>query len=80
MRDHKPKTTAVIPPRLRLLDERELVAMGVAGSVHTLRSWRTQHRGPKFIKVGSMVRYRLSDVETFLNSLPAGGTGVKVSA
>ena len=29
----------------------------------TLRNWRTAGKGPKYIKVSNLVRYRLSDVE-----------------
>jgi hypothetical protein len=77
----KSASVADIPARLQLLDENQVVAMGVCSSVHTLRSWRHEGRGPKFIKVeGTLVRYRLSDIEAFLNSLPGGGAGVKVSA
>jgi hypothetical protein len=47
--------------------------MGIAGSVHTLRDWRKRGKGPRFVKVGSSVRYRLTDIEEFVNSLPAGG-------
>jgi hypothetical protein len=62
-----------IPTDCKFLDDDDLVDMGVAGSVNTLRSWRSQGRGPKFIKVGKLVRYRLSDVEAFMDSLPTGG-------
>jgi hypothetical protein len=60
---------------LTLLDETRLVEMGIAGSVHTLRDWRKRGKGPRFTRVGSLVRYRLSDVEEFVNSLPTGGSG-----
>jgi predicted DNA-binding transcriptional regulator AlpA len=32
----------------------------------TLRWWRAQGKGPSFVKVGSLVRYRLSAVEEWL--------------
>jgi len=31
-------------------------------------------RGPRFIKVGALVRYRAEDLEQWLETLPAGGT------
>jgi len=33
-----------------------------------LRKWRREGRGPRFIRVGRLVRYRLADVEEFLES------------
>ena len=36
-------------------------------SKRTLQAWRVQGRGPKFIKVGRSVRYRLEDLQTFVN-------------
>jgi predicted DNA-binding transcriptional regulator AlpA len=35
-------------------------------SVLTLRRWRSQGKGPRFLKLGGAVRYRLSDVEAWL--------------
>ena len=32
----------------------------------TLNKWRSRRRGPKYLKVGGRVRYRASDLETFL--------------
>ena len=34
-------------------------------SPRTLEQWRWQGRGPKFLKVGARVIYRLEDVEAF---------------
>lgn len=39
-------------------------------SVNTLRDWRTDRKGPKFIKLGkvgtrSKVRYKVSDIEAY---------------
>ena len=34
----------------------------------TLAVWRTQGRGPAFVKLGRSVRYRRVDVEQFINS------------
>lgn len=35
-------------------------------SVHTLRSWRRQTRGPAFVKLGTRVVYRRSAIDDFL--------------
>lgn len=31
----------------------------------TLEQWRWQGRGPQFVKLGRLVRYRLADLEAF---------------
>lgn len=45
-------------------------------SLACLRRWRLERRGPQFIKMGSRVRYRPQDLETWLESLPTGGSQV----
>jgi predicted DNA-binding transcriptional regulator AlpA len=42
-------------------------------SVACVRRWRLERRGPRFLKIGSLVRYRPDDVEDWLNARPAGG-------
>ncbi len=51
----------------------EQVAKQLSVSVASLRRWRLLNRGPKFLKVGSLVRYRPDDVERWLGELPTGG-------
>jgi predicted DNA-binding transcriptional regulator AlpA len=36
-------------------------------SKRTLQDWRVRGCGPKFVKVGRSVRYRLEDVQAFVN-------------
>jgi excisionase family DNA binding protein len=48
-----------------LLDEEKL-AEWLMLPVGTLANWRYQGRGPRFVKVGRHVRYRRSDVESWL--------------
>lgn len=43
-------------------------------SIASLRRWRLERRGPLFIKVGSLVRYRPEDLEFWLAALPTGGS------
>jgi excisionase family DNA binding protein len=73
--DSKPKLSIVRPsPTFArpedlvskdLVGEVELAArLGVSRS--TLQSWRYSGRGPRFIKIGRLVRYRNTDVEAFL--------------
>ena len=42
-------------------------------SVATLRRWRLEKRGPMFVKVGSLVRYRPEDLDSWVATLPTGG-------
>jgi excisionase family DNA binding protein len=55
------------------LTEKE-VAQQISVSLASLRRWRLMRRGPRFVKVGSLVRYRPEDLEQWMASLPAGGT------
>ena len=55
------------------LTEKE-VAEQIKVSLASLRRWRLLQRGPRFIKVGALVRYRAEDLEQWLETLPAGGT------
>ena len=55
------------------LTEKE-VAKQISVSLASLRRWRLEHRGPPFVKVGALVRYRPEDLEQWMQTLPAGGT------
>ena len=44
------------------------LATKVKVSTRTLQDWRSKGVGPKWIKVGKVVRYRASDVAAWLNS------------
>jgi predicted DNA-binding transcriptional regulator AlpA len=55
-----------------LLNETE-VAKKLHVSLACLRRWRLEKRGPKFIKIGQLVRYRPEDLEDWLRALPTGG-------
>lgn len=37
-------------------------------SVNTLNRWRWDGRGPRYLKLGSAVRYRLSDLDAFIEA------------
>ncbi|HTB13997.1 MAG TPA: helix-turn-helix domain-containing protein [Bryobacteraceae bacterium] len=59
-----------------LLKERDLQRItGV--SLATIRRWRLLRQGPRFLKLGSAVRYRREDVDAWLASRPTGGTDVR---
>lgn len=49
-----------------LLNEAE-VELQFGFSRPWLRSCRLERRGPRFIKLGRMVRYRLKDIEAYLS-------------
>ena len=62
-----------------LIDEKELARL-IRVSIPTLRYWRSEGKGPRFRKVGQLVRYAPSDVSAWLNSRPSGGKVVDALA
>jgi excisionase family DNA binding protein len=54
------------------LNEQE-VSKRLNVSVATLRRWRLEKRGPMFVKIGSLVRYRPEDLDSWVSALPTGG-------
>jgi len=42
-------------------------------SVASVRRWRLLRQGPRYLKIGSAVRYKPEDVSAWLESRPAGG-------
>ncbi len=59
--------------RTQLLDERAVAGL-LTVSIGTLRRWRLFQRGPRFVRLGRLVRYRTDDVKIWLDSQPSGGT------
>jgi hypothetical protein len=57
-----------------LLTETE-VAKQLRVSLAALRRWRVEGRGPRFIKVSSLVRYRPEELEEWVAAQPVGGSG-----
>jgi predicted DNA-binding transcriptional regulator AlpA len=53
-----------------LLNEHE-VSKICAIQVATLRKWRTLRRGPRFLKIGALVRYRPDDISAWIDSQAA---------
>ena len=68
-----------MPIMQNCLTEKE-VAQQISVSLASLRRWRLAQRGPRFIKVGALVRYRPEDLEQWLENLPAGGTAPQPQA
>ena len=54
-----------------LIDEVAL-AMRLGVSRSTLQSWRYAGRGPRFIKLGRLIRYRTIDVDAYLQAHTRG--------
>jgi hypothetical protein len=57
---------------LNLLTEID-VAERLQVSLASVRRWRLAKRGPIFVKVGALVRYRPEDLESWIVALPKGG-------
>jgi predicted DNA-binding transcriptional regulator AlpA len=43
-------------------------------SVHTLKKWRSENKGPRYVKIERLVRYRYEDVLDWINSRVTEGT------
>ena len=52
---------------LRLLTDAEVSAI-TGWAIQTLRKRRMRREGPPWLKIGSAVRYRLADVEAYLDA------------
>ena len=55
-----------------LMTETE-VAKRLNVSLASVRRWRLERRGPTFVKVSALVRYRPEDLDAWLSELPTGG-------
>ncbi len=64
-----------MPANTKLYTEQD-VAEQLHISLASLRRWRLEKRGPRFIKVGSLVRYRPEDLEEWLLEQPTGGGSI----
>jgi predicted DNA-binding transcriptional regulator AlpA len=56
----------------RLLNEHE-VARITGLSVASVRRWRLLRQGPRYLKIGSAVRYKPEDITAWLECRPTGG-------
>ncbi len=55
-----------------LLNEYDVARM-TGLSVASVRRWRLFRQGPRYLKIGAAVRYRLEDVNAWLERCPSGG-------
>jgi hypothetical protein len=46
----------------------KIAAEKIGVAVQTLRNWRHQRRGPAYLKLGRSVRYRLDDLNKFMEN------------
>jgi predicted DNA-binding transcriptional regulator AlpA len=70
----QPETT----PICGLMNEGQVAQM-LGISVASLRRWRLLRKGPKYVKLGSAVRYPANDVNAWIATRPTGGEQVKVA-
>jgi hypothetical protein len=61
------------------LDQKQLACRWLM-SPRTLEQWRWQGKGPKYLKIGAKVVYRLEDVESFESESLRLNTTASVSA
>lgn len=61
----------------RLLDQRAMSEM-VGITTKTAETWRTRGFGPSYIKVGSLVKYRPSDVRAWMDRRTVNSTCQKL--
>ncbi len=60
-----------------LLDQKSMCnVLGI--TTKTAEAWRTRGFGPRFVKVGSLVRYRKSDIHAWVNSRAVKSTSQKL--
>jgi predicted DNA-binding transcriptional regulator AlpA len=64
-----------VTPLEHLLTEHD-VAFFVGVSVASVRRWRTLGTGPAYLKIGSAVRYKPSDVAGWLDAQQARGSNL----
>jgi len=62
-----------------LLTQRQAAAL-LCLSERTLERFRVSGVGPKFVRMGKSVRYRLSDVEAWIASRVVGSTSEQTAA
>jgi predicted DNA-binding transcriptional regulator AlpA len=67
-----PNLTIALPATADELIDESVLATRLSVSRSTLQSWRYGGRGPRFIKLGRMVRYRNADVDAYLRANTRG--------
>ncbi len=57
---------------IRLITEKDL-ATALVMRPQSLADWRHRGQGPRYLKLGHLVRYQVADVQDWLNTLGTGG-------
>ena len=57
---------------IRLITEKDL-ATALVMRPQSLADWRHRGQGPRYLKLGHLVRYQVGDVQTWLTTLSKGG-------
>lgn len=67
-----PAAASTTVPRLALTSTDAAAAIGIDPG--TLRNWRSQGRGPRYVRIGgNKVLYRVADLESWLDAAQAAG-------
>lgn len=61
---------------MHLLNEGE-VAQLLQCTKSALRRWRREGRGPRFVRLGRLIRYSPTDLEEFIEQNSVGGAQLK---
>lgn len=64
-------STHVDPPRLSVKPTAAAEMLGLSRG--TLANWRAEGRGPRYIKSGRQILYRVKDLDAWLNAQPTIG-------
>lgn len=59
-------TAVAVTPADPLFDQREAAAYCHVGCPRTFAEWRRLRKGPRYVKLGSLVRYRRSDLDAWI--------------
>lgn len=70
-------TTTQNQPAIRQLLNNDATADLIGASRRTLPVWRVQGKGPKFIKIGKLVRYELAEIEAWIRANTHSNTSRK---
>lgn len=62
-----------LPFKINLMDSVQL-ADYLTNKPNTIEGWRIKGVGPRYIKIGRLVRYRLADVEEWLEAQARSST------
>lgn len=68
------QTQAQQHPALRTLLSSDETAPAIGVTPATLRVWRCQGKGPRYFKIGNLVRYSLDDINAWLDEQSRSST------